>query len=724
MSAAEYIEVSESPNKIKSHKVFVKCIDEDILPGTGVSSASFWYLMNSVVETFSTSNFELLRFRDTLQKEIDEWYRSGCQVNQTDFLRKIGYLVKSPSCSEICLTTAHVDPEIAQVASPQLVVPVDNDRFVVNAVNSRWGSLSTAVSSTDVLGKNPSRDQVRGYLMDFLDHAAPLLTADASWRKVSFIGASRLGGSKGATLKIVLEDGRVSGLRMYDLWVGWSLNAVFLKHNGLHIWIQTNPEGKGIADVILESSLTAILDLEDSVAAVDAYDKSKAYANWAKIMAGDMKVDIGGSVRSLRDDIYFRTPEGSIRSLPGRVLSLIRNVGIHCRTNIVLHADNTEVYEGLVDAVVTVVAALRDIRSGGSSNGRVNSRTGSIYVVKPKLHGPEEVRFACSVFAHIENALGLPLNTVKIGIMDEERRTSVNLRACIEVAQQRVFFINTGFLDRTGDEIHTCMRGGPVLPKSEIKSSKWIQAYERLNVINGVAAGFLGKAQIGKGMWAEPDSMKAMMDQKIFHPKSAASTAWVPSPVAATLHAIHYHTVNVRAVQRTIDTNSVVSSLESDLLTPPLMTAQDMQKFLTPDLIRKELLNNAQGVLGYVVRWVDQGIGCSKVPDIRNVGLMEDLATLRISSQYIANWMLHGVVSEKQVIDAFTEMARTVDEQNSKDPKYVPMCSSDLKNNAAFNAALQLVKQGTKLPNGYSIGLLVEARRRKKGGYAAKRSSL
>ena len=640
-------------------------------------------------------------------------------MKQTEFLRKIGYLVQSPTCSEMCITAAHVDPEIALVASPQLVVPVDNDRFVVNAVNSRWGSLSAALQSADVLGKQPSQDLVHGYLMQFLDQTAPLLTPDASWKDVAFIGASRLGGSKGATLKIVLADGRVSGLRNNDLWVGWSLNAVFLKHHGLHVWIQTKAQGKGVADVVLESSSTAILDLEDSVAAVDAHDKAKAYANWAKVMAGDMSVEIGGSVRSLRDDIHFRTPGGTAQSVPGRVLSLIRNVGMHCKTNIVLHPDGSEVYEGLVDAVVTVVAGLRDLRSGGSSGGRVNSRTGSIYIVKPKLHGPDEVKFACGVFAHIEKELGLPLNTVKIGIMDEERRTSVNLRACIDVAQQRVFFVNTGFLDRTGDEIHTCMRGGPVLPKSQIKSAKWINAYEKLNVINCVAAGFLGKAQIGKGMWAEPDSMKSMMDQKILHPKSAASTAWVPSPTAATLHAIHYHQVNVRAVQRTVDTEGVVSALESDLLSPPLMSREELQSLSSSSqVIRQELLNNAQGILGYVVRWVDQGIGCSKVPDIRNVGLMEDLATLRISSQHIANWLLHGLVSEEQVVDAFSEMAQTVDQQNRNDPKYVAM-SSDLNNNVAFNVALQLVKQGTKLPNGYSISLLVEARRKKKAAQSS-----
>jgi malate synthase len=394
--------------------------------------------------------------------------------------------------------------------------------------------------------------------------------------------------------------------------------------------------------------MTAILDLEDSVAAVDAQDKAKAYSNWAKVMSGEIKVEIGGYTRSLRKDITFRTPQGHVGYLPGRVLSLVRNVGIHCKSNIVHTADGEEVYEGLIDALVTIVAGLRDLRSSHS-----NSRTGSIYIVKPKLHGPEEVRFACSVLSYIEAALGIPLNTVKIGIMDEERRTSVNLRACIDVAQQRVFFINTGFLDRTGDEIHTCMRGGPVYPKSVIKTLPWINAYERLNVINGVAAGFLGKAQIGKGMWAEPDSMQAMMEQKIGHPKSAASTAWVPSPTAATLHAIHYHQVNVKAVQRTVDTENEVTNLEKDLILPPLMTRDDLAK-LTADQITNELNNNAQGVLGYVVRWVDMGVGCSKVPDIRNVGLMEDLATLRISSQHIANWLLHGVVNEKQVMEAFS----------------------------------------------------------------------
>ena len=439
-------------------------------------------------------------------------------------------------------------------------------------------------------------------------------------------------------------------------------------------------------------------------------DKSKAYANWAKVMGGDMAVNLGGGqTRSLRSDVFFRSPTGALRSLPGRVLALVRNVGIHCKCNFVLHADGSEVYEGLVDAVVTIVAGLRDLRSAA---GRANSRTGSIYIVKPKLHGPDEVRFACSVFAHIEAVLGIPLNTVKIGIMDEERRTSVNLRACIDVAQQRVFFINTGFLDRTGDEIHTCMRAGPVLPKTNIKAAPWISAYEQLNVINGVAAGFLGKAQIGKGMWAEPDSMKAMMDQKIAHPRSAASTAWVPSPTAGTLHAMHYHAVNVKAVQRSVDLKSNVAQLEADLLKPPLMTAEEI-KALTPEEIQNELNNNAQGVLGYVVRWIDMGVGCSKVPDIRNVGLMEDLATLRISSQHIANWMLHGLVTEQQVQEAFAAMAKTVDDQNAKDPKYRPMCA-DLANNVAFNTALALVKQGTRLANGYSITLLFEARRRMK----------
>jgi malate synthase len=672
---------------------------------------AFWSLVESVVSRFSRENFELLKARDRMQLEIDEWYRTGCQTDQADFLRKIGYLARNPSCSELTITTSNIDREITDVSSPQLVVPVDNDRFVVNAVNSRWGSLSAALSSTDVLGKNPTQSQVYDYMISFLDHAVPLISKDVSWKDVASVQASRLGGSKGAALRIVLKNGTVSGLMRHQAWVGWSLDAVFFQHHGLHIWIQTSSSG-AIKDVVLESSLTAILDLEDSVAAVDAEDKVRAYRNWARVMAGNMQVDIGGGkTRSLREDIFFRSPSGHRKSLPGRVLSLVRNVGIHCQSNLVLHtADNSEVYEGLLDAVVTIVAGLRDLRSTNAN--RTNSRSGSIYIVKPKLHGPEEVRFACSVFAFIEAKLGIPLNTVKIGIMDEERRTSVNLRACIDVSQNRVFFVNTGFLDRTGDEIHTCMRGGPVLPKAKIKSAPWITAYERLNVINGVAAGFLGKAQIGKGMWAEPDSMNAMMEQKIGHPKAAASTAWVPSPTAATLHAIHYHQVNVRAVQRSVDVSNGIAKLEADLLKPPLMTKSDIQA-LTKEEIKSELLNNAQGILGYVVRWVDMGVGCSKVPDIRNIGLMEDLATLRISSQHIANWLLHGLVSEKEVVAAFTEMAKTVDAQNAKDAKYIPM-SKDLANNTAFQVAVELVKQGTKLANGYSISLLVEARRKVK----------
>ena len=703
---AEYLIVTEKPDGVRAHSTFVRCIEESVLPGTGVSPVRFWSLMNAVIARFTKRNYDLLKFRDSLQLHIDEWYKSGSPTDQVSFLRKIGYLVQAPSCDELSVSTANVDPEISQVPSPQLVVPVDNDRFVVNAVNSRWGSLSAAVSSTDTLGvRNPSRDVVHDYLMSFLDQSVPLLAN--SWRDVDIIKADRLGGSRGASLRIVLKDGTISGLKNHMTWVGWALDSVFLKHFGLHIWIQTNSDGKGIRDVILESSLTAILDLEDSVAAVDAEDKSKAYANWAKVMSGEMTVRVDqSSHRSLRQDIQYRTPSGLVHSIPGRVLALIRNVGIHCKTNIVLDSNRNEVYEGLVDAIVTIVAGLRDLRSSHS-----NSRFGSIYIVKPKLHGPDEVEFACNVFGFIEAYLGLPINTVKIGIMDEERRTSVNLRACIAVAQSRIFFINTGFLDRTGDEIHTCMRGGPVLPKSMIKTSEWINAYERLNVINGVSAGFLGKAQIGKGMWAEPDSMKAMMEQKVAHPKSAASTAWVPSPTAGTLHAIHYHQVNVKAVQRAIN-NSSVSQLERDLLKAPLMSPE-YRASLSKEQIKNELDNNAQGILGYVVRWIDMGIGCSKVPDIRNIGLMEDLATLRISSQHIANWLLHNIVSEHEVRAAFEAMAKTVDSQNAKDPKYRPM-SSDLKNNIAFQTAMILVKNGTKLPNGYSIEPLVEARRRVK----------
>ena len=709
----DYSAITGIRDGIRAHNSLIASIEQSILPGTGVSPSKFWALMNAVVARFTKRNYDLLKFRDSLQLHIDDWYRSGCQTDQESFLRKIGYLVPAPSCDELSVSSANVDPEIALVPSPQLVVPVDNDRFVVNAVNSRWGSLSAAVTSTDVLGvRNPSKQAVHEYLMSFLDQSVPLLTAGASWRDVEVIKADRLGGSRGASLRIVLKDGTISGLRNHMTWVGWALDSVFLKHHGLHIWIQTNADGKGIQDIVLESSLTAILDLEDSVAAVDAHDKSKAYINWAKVMAGDMSVRLGDSkespVRSLRKDIYYRTPTGTVQSVSGRVLALVRNVGIHCKTNIVLDKDMNEVYEGLVDAVVTIVAGSTDLRSSHS-----NSRTGSIYIVKPKLHGPDEVQFACDLFGFIEAYLGIPTNTVKIGIMDEERRTSVNLRACIAVAQSRIFFINTGFLDRTGDEIHTCMRGGPVLPKAQIKKCEWITAYEKLNVINGVSAGFLGKAQIGKGMWAEPDSMKAMMDEKIAHPKSAASTAWVPSPTAATLHAIHYHQVNVKAVQRAINNSkSSVTILEKDLLKPPIMS-KSVQTSLTREQICNELNNNAQGILGYVVRWVDLGIGCSKVPDIRNVGLMEDLATLRISSQHISNWLLHGIVSESEVREAFEAMAKTVDMQNSKDLKYRPMCK-DLNTNIAFQTALVLVKNGTKLANGYSIEPLVEARRKVK----------
>jgi len=707
-SNSEYLLVTGKSDGVRAHATLVSCIEDSILPGTGVTPSKFWALLESVISRFTKRNYDLLKFRDSLQLHIDDWYRSGCPTDQESFLRKIGYLVPAPSCDELSVSSANVDPEISQVPSPQLVVPVDNDRFVVNAVNSRWGSLSSAVSSTDVLGtKTPTRESVHSYLMKFLDHAVPLLTDGACWRDVDVIKADRLGGSRGASLRIVLKDGTISGLRNHMTWVGWALDSVFLKHHGLHIWIQTNTDGKGIKDVVLESSLTAILDLEDSVAAVDAEDKSKAYHNWAKVMSGDMSVRADQTTsRSLRKDIHYRTPSGLVESIPGRVLALVRNVGIHCKTNIVLSSE--EVYEGLVDAVVTIVAGLRDLRSSHS-----NSRTGSIYIVKPKLHGPDEVQFACDVFGYIEAYLGIPINTVKIGIMDEERRTSVNLRACIAVAQSRIFFINTGFLDRTGDEIHTCMRGGAVLPKAMIKTSDWINAYEKLNVINGVSAGFLGKAQIGKGMWAEPDSMQAMMEQKIGHPRSAASTAWVPSPTAATLHSIHYHFVNVKAVQRAINNTYLsVCELEKNLLKAPIMT-KEFRQSLTKDQIQNELNNNAQGILGYVVRWIDMGVGCSKVPDVRNVGLMEDLATLRISSQHIANWLLHGIVSEKEVFESFESMAKTVDSQNSKDPKYRPM-SRDLQNNIAFQTALLLVKKGTQLANGYSIEPLVEARRRVK----------
>jgi malate synthase len=709
---SDYSVMSNSSSGILIHKTLATCIHSDVLPGSGVTPEGFWGLLQMVIRKFSRENEELLAIRDQLQAKIDNWYRSGRPGDQIEFLRSIGYLVKSPACSDICISTTHLDPAISQIAAPQLVVPVDNDRFVVNAVNSRWGSLGNAVASSDVIGHKPSSHDIKEFLCNFLDESVPLLAKGAKWSHVQSIGASSLGGANGAVLKIALSDGSTTGLKNHNLWVGWSDNTVYFKHHGLHISLKTNSVG-AIEDLVLESAATAILDLEDSVASVDAEDKSRAYRNWARVMAGDMKVKTGeGEVRSLRPDISYRTPSGSVTTLPGRVVSLVRNVGIHCKTNIVLTEDGNEVYEGLVDAVVTIVAGLKDLRSSHR-----NSRSGSIYLVKPKLHGPREVEFACRVLAFIEHSLSIPLNTVKIGIMDEERRTSVNLRACIATASQRVFFINTGFLDRTGDEIHTCMHGGIVAPKGAIKSLPWIAAYEKLNVIAGVASGFLGKAQIGKGMWAEPDSMKRMMVEKVNHPLSAASTAWVPSPTAATLHAIHYHRVNVKAVQRAAMTDiASVAKLERDLLTPPLIDIAASP--LSASVIQSELENNAQGILGYVVRWVDLGIGSSKVPDLSNVGLMEDLATLRISSQHICNWLLHGVVTEKQIDATFRNMAKTVDSQNAKDPRYRPM-SMDLDNNVAFQTALRLVKDGTKLANGYSIGPLVEARRRVKARHVA-----
>ena len=698
------MKVVSNSQGIKAHKAFVACIEKTVLPGTGLTSDVFWSTLSSVLSEFTDRNVELLKIRDVLQGQIDSWYQKGCPTDQVEFLRKIGYLVDVPST--LSISTRNLDLEVSNVAAPQLVVPVDNSRFVVNAVNSRWGSLSSAVSSTDVIGKNPSAQAVHAYMLSFLDASFPLLNAE-SWKNVARLHVTHLGDSR--SLLIELENGKNSGLVNPQLWTGWSLNQILLVHNGLHVIVKTLPGKHSIVDVILESALTAILDLEDSVAAVDAEDKSTAYSNWANVMRAEISVNLpNGTVRKLESDKSFRRPNGSILTLPGRVLSLVRNVGIHCKTNIVQTANGAEVFEGLIDAVVTIVAALIDIRSIGK-----NSKNGSIYIVKPKLHGPDEVQFACDVFGKIEQLLNLPVNTVKIGIMDEERRTSVNLRACINVAKQRVFFINTGFLDRTGDEIHTCMYGGPILPKPLIKSEPWINAYEQLNVLEGAICGFFGttSAQVGKGMWAEPDSMAAMVKAKISHPLSGASTAWVPSPTAATLHAIHYHQVCVVAIQRSLRVSeSVYQDLRKTLLQPPIM-AKNFN--LSETQISDELDNNAQGVLGYVVRWIDQGIGCSKVPDIRNIGLMEDLATLRISSQHIANWLFHKIITSMQVLNSFKKMAKHVDGQNSKDPKYQPM-GPNFESNIAFQVALALVNQGTRLPNGYSIDLLIEGRRRVK----------
>ncbi|MEP6011120.1 MAG: malate synthase G [Parasphingorhabdus sp.] len=697
---SEYV----SQNGVQIAQELFDFVNGQALPGTGVDGSTFWAGFAELPGKFAPRNAELLAKRENLQAQIDAWHidQKGRPIDQAEyqaFLKGIGYLVEEPSAFSI--TTENVDPEIATMAGPQLVVPSLNDRFVLNAANARWGSLYDAFYGTDALDAPPAKaggyDPERGAHVvkaakAFLDEAFPL--ASGSW--IDFAGG-----------ELVLADPLQR--------VGRSGQSILLQHNGLHVEVVIDPAhpiGKDdpahIADVLMEAALTTIIDMEDSVAAVDAEDKVLAYTNWLGLMRGDLDASFekGGRTiaRKANPDRDYTDNDGKPFTLPGRSLMFVRNVGHLMANPAVLLADGPEAPEGLLDGVFTSLIAMHDIKGLGDLR---NSRAGSIYIVKPKMHGPEECGFTNDLFDAVEDLLGLDRHTIKVGVMDEERRTSANLAACIHAVKDRIVFINTGFLDRTGDEIHTSMQGGAMLAKGDIKNSDWIAAYEQRNVAIGLACGMSGKAQIGKGMWAAPDMMADMMEQKIGHPMTGANTAWVPSPTAATLHAIHYHRVNVFDRQKEVAADGIAPL--DKLLTVPLADGHNW----SDAEIERELDNNAQGILGYVVRWIDQGIGCSKVPDINDVGLMEDRATLRISSQHMANWMLHGVCSAEQVDAALLRMAAKVDDQNAGDPLYRPMASNP-DDSLAFQAARDLVFKGCGQPSGYTEPLLHAYRRKLK----------